>query len=406
VREELLEPMPNATLDQIAMNVGPGLRTQSIGKGLSNSAAAATSPAPYGVARGIEPAAGGWATGPVRSGTGISAELAVVGAARAGIGAGLLAQFSTSFRFPVLVSWEFTCTADGGFERLMSDLRVGLLGTIDAAQPAPIPEVAPTGHVALDHRSRRGDNARSWYRGPLVPQPTERLQPDSTGALVLAQVADQLRRVVPDGREDVSLAALFEIGRLLTLSKPTMVAALIQWRRELFGAARARELADLLSGTVLAEVGLAVAGGRDRLEDLVRNSLVGAFTRAPAGKLAPDAQERTAARVPDALRGLDPAGILAGLGTSSAMVARVVKQSGVDGLAAVPVPVVAAATAPVSRDDQALLGLADHLAARVDALTASALKSDVVAPKGAKRAKPPPDTLDRLIRDAAARRKG
>jgi hypothetical protein len=185
-----------------------------------------------------------------------------------------------------------------------------------------------------------------------------------------------------------------------------MVAALIQWRRELFGAARARELADLLSGTVLAEVGMAVAGGRDRLEDLVRNSLVGAFTRAPAGKLAPDAQERTAARVPDALRGLDPAGILAGLGTSSAMVARVVKQSGVDGLAAVPVPVVAAATAPVSRDDQALLGLADHLAARVDALTASALKSDVVAPKGAKRAKPPPDTLDRLIRDAAARRKG
>ena len=84
--------------------------------------------------------------------------------------------------------------------------------------------------------------------------------------------------MTPDGREDISLAALFEIGRLLTLNKPTLVAALMQWRRDLFGAARARELADQLSAKLFAGLGVGVAGGRNSLEDLVRNHIVGSFT--------------------------------------------------------------------------------------------------------------------------------
>src|SRR5207248_811370 len=119
-----------------------------------------------------------------------------------------------SYRFPVLLSWDFTCTGEGGFERLMNKLEVGLLGTLADDQPPPIPEVAPTGHVGLAHRTRRGEPARSWYRGPLTPQTTVRLPAQ------LVHAGDQLRKVTPDGREDISLAALFEIGRLLTFSKP------------------------------------------------------------------------------------------------------------------------------------------------------------------------------------------
>src|SRR5205814_1929723 len=88
------------------------------------------------------------------------------------VGLNTLELFDPTFRFPVLVSWDFTCTGEGGFERLMNKLEVGLLGTLADDQPPPIPEVAPTGHVALSHRTRRGESARSWYRGPLVPQPT------------------------------------------------------------------------------------------------------------------------------------------------------------------------------------------------------------------------------------------
>ena len=214
-------------------------------------------------------------------------------------------------RFPVLVSWDFTCTGDGGFERLMNELDVGLLGTLDTDQPAPLPEVALTGHVALSHRSRHGDPARSWYRGPLGPQPTVRAAPVD-GVLPMAHVSDQLRKVVPDGREDISLAAMFEIGRLLTLSKPTLVAAMMDWRRELFGAARARELADLLTGDLLAGIGTSIIGGRSALESLVRTHLVGAFTAAAPGALAPSAQLVTAARVPEDLAGTDGTRLPAG----------------------------------------------------------------------------------------------
>jgi hypothetical protein len=67
---------------------------------------------------------------------------------------------------------------------------------------------------------------RAWYRGPFVPHPTD----DST-RLMLAHAADQLRVVIPDGREDLSLASAFEIGRLLALANPNMVAALLRWRQ-------------------------------------------------------------------------------------------------------------------------------------------------------------------------------
>ena len=50
--------------------------------------------------------------------------------------------------------------------------------------------------------------------------------------------ADQARRVGPDGREDLSLAAAFEIGRLLAVSQPAVVAGLLGWRQDGYAPAR------------------------------------------------------------------------------------------------------------------------------------------------------------------------
>jgi hypothetical protein len=60
-------------------------------------------------------------------------------------------------------------------------------------------------------------------------------------------VSDQLRTLTPDGREDVGLAAAFEIGRLLGLSQPALVSALVRWRGEQFGAARAHTIGDVIT---------------------------------------------------------------------------------------------------------------------------------------------------------------
>jgi hypothetical protein len=407
VDQQLLRPAPNATIDQIAMNLGPGARSIEApaimprDAGPSIAETRSTAIAPYAPGARLETAAASWRTGPAGASPTRANDLAVTSGFAFGVNAGLLTFADQTLRFPVLVSWQFTATGDGGFERLMNKLDVGLLGTLDAAQPPPLPEVAPTGHVALAHRTRQGEPARSWYRGPVGPQPTERVMPVD-GTLPLAHTGDQLRTVVPDGREDISLAALFEIGRLLTLSKPALVASLIQWRRELFGAARARELADALSGGLFAGLPTSAIGGRTSLEGLLRKHFVGTYTGLAPGALAPRAQVVPGARLPDALTGLAGAAVLAGLGVDPQVVMQATAAAGAQGLATVAVSVAATSAVPVSQDAAAVAALSAGLSARIDQLVADSLQATATPAARSRRARPssPADTLDRLIAEA------
>ena len=185
-----------------------------------------------------------------------------------------------TLRFPVLASWSFYCTDAGDFQYLAENVNSRLLGHIPAgpetpdgeplppgttppglpAEPPsarPLPLVAATGHVATAHDTRRGEATTAWFRGPLVPDPVDRPGPRPDGRYPLAHHADQLRRVSPDGLEDLSYAAAFEIGRLLALSRPGVVAALNQWRRQRFAAATTAALSEHLAAlapTVLGEL--------------------------------------------------------------------------------------------------------------------------------------------------------
>ena len=155
-------------------------------------------------------------------------------------------------RFPVLLRWSFTSVGDTTFEQLMKGVDSGLLGTrgvtpVDPVGRAPL-EVTETGHVGLDQRTRRGDLVRAWYRGPLLAHPADLAGP----RLPLAHTGDQLRAVIPDGREDLSLAAAFEIGRLLALGQPSMVAALLEWRQRDYQVARGHAIWD----ATIADLGL------------------------------------------------------------------------------------------------------------------------------------------------------
>lgn len=169
--------------------------------------------------------------------------------------------------FPVLAHWSFTTVGDLTFEALMAGLDSGLLGTTPdprhphlpdprPGQGRPIFEVVETGHVGLDHRTRRGDQVRTWYRGPFVPHPTA---DPADGRLPLAHTADQIRVMIPDGREDLSLAAAFEIGRLLALSRPSLLTAMAAWRQTGFQAAQRQ-------ARITAEAGLAEHLGALRVQ--------------------------------------------------------------------------------------------------------------------------------------------
>ncbi len=180
-------------------------------------------------------------------------------------------------RFPVLLSWRFTTSGNATFKALMEALDSQLLGSTPKVPPVadtgrlPL-ELVDTGHVGLEQRTRRGDAIRAWYRGPFVPHPTD----DST-RLELAHAADQLRIVVPDGREDLSLASAFEIGRLLALANPNMVAALLRWRQMHYAVVRQTTLWQMnetlfgvLNGMALADRYTAGAG-IDLIRAMVRS---------------------------------------------------------------------------------------------------------------------------------------
>lgn len=196
----------------------------------------------------------GWATGTAAASDSVYAKMAQPFGKLADT-SGLFQLFDPQYRFPVLLHWSFTSVGQVTFRGLMDHLDSGLLGTLPpepAVPPDPLDplrtpgrtpgllplEVVETGHVGIDQRTRRGDTVRAWYRGPLLPHPAD----TEADRLPLAHTADQLRAVVPDRREDLSLAVAFEIGRLLALSTPAMVSALLAWRQTHYQTARREAL--------------------------------------------------------------------------------------------------------------------------------------------------------------------
>jgi hypothetical protein len=333
-----------------------------------------------------------------------------------------------TYRFPVLAHWSFTCTGAGSFETLMQGLDVGLLGTVPAdpfakpkpdcapppggtappptEPPRPAPEVTETGHTGLRHLTRRGDALRAWYRGAFTLHVTERQQPDEDGHLALAHTSDQLRRIVPDGREDLALAAAFEIGRLLALSQPSVVAALMRWRREQFGADRARRLAELaikdaavfapaLLGT-LADLG-ALAGKQFILE----------AAKAPEAVLAPSRPVVDPGRPLNYLDGDVDQIIAEGFGIPLGRVRELSSRIGVvSALDTIAVPEAQA----MQLDAAAGVRLRDALEDAVDVIAAGAITrttTPITGPVGgvggfgAARRAPEHDALDDLLERAA-----
>ena len=208
------------------------------------------------------------------------------------ISASVLEILDPKLRFPALLHWTFTSIGDLTFELLMREADSGLLGTMGQHPTLPEgrkpPEVVETGHVGLDQRTRRGDLVRAWYRGPLLPHPADLTSP----RLTLAHTGDQLRTVIPDGREDLSLASAFEIGRLLALSQPSMVASLLRWRQLGYQAARIGALWDgILEGLDIEDVDF--QAGKFLGTDLGR-ALARAISKNPADIIGPPREVLTA----------------------------------------------------------------------------------------------------------------
>jgi hypothetical protein len=203
-------------------------------------------------------------------------------------------------QFTVLKHWSFTCADGGDFESLVRGLDDGMLGTLPPPAPPattsgtppappgtrPDPVVTDTGHVETAAVSRRGDPGVAWYRGPFTPRQILRAEPDETGPLPLIHAADQARRVGPDGREDLSLAAAFEIGRLLAVAQPAVVAGLLGWRQDGYGAARVRGILNV-PGSLQARLLQVLDENRAVFSAGVSATLLGSLGAGNAARLGP-----------------------------------------------------------------------------------------------------------------------
>ena len=328
-----------------------------------------------------------------------------------------------TYRFPVLAHWSFTVSGDPTFEQLMKGLDVGLIGTLvgdlppktpqqvdverhRAPPPVPargVPEVAETGHIGLAHQTRRGDHVTAWFRGPLSPHPTTREKP-LDGRLPLAHTSDQLRTAVPDGREDVSLAAAFEIGRLLALSQPAVVNALLRWRQEQFGAERAAHLAAHANGpnTFFG----ALFDGRDPgLGGLLGRHLVFAASDRPEKVLAPTRRLVDPGRPLDYARGDLDELMARGLGLNLDQIQAAAQQVGIVGaLAGTAVSVAEARDPRLDGPGFAALGAdLDHAATSLAADVLAGQRGSWAAPsmnaliEMGRQGHPATDALDGLL---------
>jgi hypothetical protein len=303
-------------------------------------------------------------------------------------------------RFPVLAHWSFTTNEGATFETLMQDLDVGLLGTAPETAPGATdttaPEVVQTGHIGLDQRSRRGDKARAWYRGPFVPFPTIR-DPEGTTRPLLAHSADQLRRVVPDGREDLSLAAAFEIGRLLGLSQLSIVSALLRFRSEQFGAGRLRELVSEVTGFTLPPL----AGVRVDLNRFVALQFIGELVKNPEHMIGPRRPVADPGREVVVRGDLDQV-IAQGFGFDLAAMRKLADQVGI-------VAALTRSNVPIADKRPGVAELRPALDAELAHVVGVAAPAPILRPGRAVRgvraqiqAKATPDALDVLIDRAAA----
>jgi hypothetical protein len=173
------------------------------------------------------------------------------------------AQPYNRVRLVVLGAWSFTALEMPGsflalMQRLPSRGGVGLLQLplrSDLPANALVQEAIRIGYVPLQNDLRVGEKTTSWYRGPLVADPTQRDQTDGPYTF-----SDHAMHYDPNtGFFNHAYAAAWQIGRLLALSDGHFAQSLFDWRRSYFQQVQRDADAQMVDGRVAAS--LAVGPG-------------------------------------------------------------------------------------------------------------------------------------------------
>jgi hypothetical protein len=108
-----------------------------------------------------------------------------------------------------------------------STLRLPPLKGMNASASTVAERYFQRGCVPLPHAPPQGKQTISWYHGPLTPGRNETKDID----LPIRSADELVRYNKDDGMFDVSYAAAWELGRLLTLQKTRVAVDLFNWKR-------------------------------------------------------------------------------------------------------------------------------------------------------------------------------
>jgi hypothetical protein len=190
-------------------------------------------------------------------------------------------------RMVVLSSWSFQCREAFAFKASMEKLQVRLLRVPKLGNSAQteaekqVNDALGQGFTALNHSTRLGEKAVSWYRGPLVP-----LLLSKPAKFTFRPAADAALRYSPlDGMMDVSYAAAYQLGRLLALQDRHFATALYAYRSGV-----RRQINEVLSRKKVESIfGVATSGNENEImSDYLKNAGSPAAAQvAPGGWKAP-----------------------------------------------------------------------------------------------------------------------
>jgi len=133
---------------------------------------------------------------------------------------------ASRLRLITLASWSFVCNSDGyhTFGGLMIRLReqAAAFGvSAPKTSDGTVNDALKLGYVPLEYQPLESTPTMAWYRGPLSPQPRQRLQLPSFERADSALIFDERTGIM-----DVSYAAAWELGRILALASPAFVKGL------------------------------------------------------------------------------------------------------------------------------------------------------------------------------------
>lgn len=141
-------------------------------------------------------------------------------------------EIKSKIRLAALANWNFYSDGTTSFETLLRDIEVKDMSAVHTvATGSKLEAYLQHGYVPLRHQMRNGVKNISWYRGPFVPH---EVGFDNQKYIGFSNSDAALYYDTYTGMLDASIAAAWELGKIVALKNQEFTKAMIGWVNDPF----------------------------------------------------------------------------------------------------------------------------------------------------------------------------